>query len=74
MTASVSEPEKGAATCYAWPNLAGERGVSGPLLTVVVRCNLVVRGPDVALMWPQRSRALRRFGVGASRCSGILMQ
>jgi hypothetical protein len=30
---------------------------AGPLVTVVVRCDPVVCGPDVAPMWPQRSRA-----------------
>jgi hypothetical protein len=30
---------------------------AGPLVTVVVRCGPVVRGLDVAPMWPQRSRA-----------------
>jgi hypothetical protein len=30
---------------------------AGPLVTGVVRCDLVVRGPDVAPLWPHRSRA-----------------
>jgi hypothetical protein len=28
-----------------------------PAITAIVRCGPVVRGPDVAQMWPQRSRA-----------------
>jgi hypothetical protein len=40
----------------------------GPLVTVVVRCAPVVRGPDVAPMWPQRSRAWKaRPGTPLSR-------
>jgi hypothetical protein len=30
---------------------------AGPVVTVIVRCDLVVCGPDVAPMWPQRLRA-----------------
>jgi hypothetical protein len=30
---------------------------AGPVVTVIVRCDLVVCGPDVAPMWPQHSRA-----------------
>src|SRR5215218_5699937 len=31
--------------------------VACPIVTGVVRCDPVVRGPDVAPMWPRRSRA-----------------
>jgi hypothetical protein len=55
MTPSVSEISGG-----SW-RPAGRWGVcsmtwadGGPILTVVVRCDPVVRGPDVAPMWPQR--------------------
>jgi hypothetical protein len=32
----------------SWPH-------EGPAVTAVVRCDPVVRGPDVAPMWPHRS-------------------
>jgi hypothetical protein len=39
-----------------------------PLVTAVVRCDPVVRGPDVAPMWPQQSRAWKaRPGTPLSR-------
>jgi hypothetical protein len=43
------------------------RQEAGPLVTVVVRCDPVVRGPDVAPMWPQRSRAWKARPVPSSR-------
>jgi hypothetical protein len=58
VTASVS----GTAGRWRRPALSGRMWLvnwqeAGPLVTVVVRCNPVVRGPDVAPMWPQQSRA-----------------
>ena len=68
VTSSVS----GTAGRWRRPALSGRmwlanRQEAGPLLTVVVRCNPVVRGPDVALMWPQRSRAWKAHPVPSSR-------
>ena len=40
------------------------------MVTGVVRCDPVVRGPDVAPMWPHRSRAWKR--VPAVRSAEIL--
>jgi hypothetical protein len=37
---------------------------AGPLVTGVVRCDPVVRGPDVAPMWPQRSPSLEGTAEG----------
>jgi hypothetical protein len=42
----------------------------GPVVTVVVRCDLVVRGPDVAPVWPHGHELERR--VGALGSSGML--
>jgi hypothetical protein len=59
-------------TCSAWPDLLGELGRWWPVVTVVVRCDLVVRGPDVAPVWPsghklgkhsRRAMALRGEGA-----------
>jgi hypothetical protein len=56
VTSSVSESAgwwwRPAADGQLWP-LSWE--VAGPLVTVVVRCDPVARGPDVAPLWPQRS-------------------
>src|ERR671911_2804070 len=54
-TSSVS----GTAGRWRRPALSGRmwlvnRQEAGPLVTVVVRCNPVVRGPDVAPAWPAR--------------------
>jgi hypothetical protein len=56
MTSSVSEisgeswrPAAGGGVC---PVTSAE---GGPVLTGVVRCDPVARGPDVAPPWPQRS-------------------
>jgi len=38
-----------------------------PPVIVVVRCDPVVRGPDVAPIWPQRSRAWKARPVPSSR-------
>ena len=41
------------ATCAGgrlWPVSCKD---AGPLVTAVVRCDLVIRGPDVAPVWPQ---------------------
>ena len=35
----------------------------GPLVTAVVRCDPVVRGPNVAPMWPPRSPWRSRFSA-----------
>ena len=56
MTSSVSgirgaarRPAAGGGVCpVSWAD-------EGPAVTVVVRCDPVVRGPDVAPVWPQRS-------------------
>jgi hypothetical protein len=45
------------AICATWPNVLHDLGGSGPMVTVVVRCDPVIRGPDVAPMWPRSSRA-----------------
>jgi hypothetical protein len=37
-----------------------------PLVTVVVRCDPVVCGPNVAPMWPQQSRAWKARPVPSS--------
>jgi hypothetical protein len=69
VTSSVS----GTAGRWRRPALSGRmwlvnRQEAGPLVTVVVRCNPVVRAPDVAPMWPQRSRAWKaRPGTPPSR-------
>ena len=68
-TSSVS----GTAGRWRRPALSGRMWLvnwqeAGPLVTVVVRCDPVVRGPDVAPMWPQRSRAWKaRPGSPLSR-------
>src|SRR5918993_5739208 len=46
-----------AATCAVWPNVAGEQAGSGTASDRCCPLQSVVRGPDVAPMWPQRSRA-----------------
>jgi hypothetical protein len=38
-----------------WGSVPGDLGRSWPVLTAVIRCDPVVRGPDVAPPWPQRS-------------------
>jgi hypothetical protein len=57
LTSSVSGIRGGArrpaAPAHAWPVSWAD---GGPVVTGVVRCDPVVRGPDVAPMWPQRSR------------------
>src|SRR5215218_2915822 len=64
----VREPREILATCDAWPTLVAELADDGPEVTVVVRCGPVVRGPNVAPMWPQRSRAWKaRPGTPPSR-------
>ena len=55
VTSSVSESLDGSqrpaagggVSLLTWPD-------GGPVQTAVVRCDPVVRGPDVAPMWPQR--------------------
>jgi hypothetical protein len=65
---SVSETWGGsrrpATSASAWPaSWADDRRA----MTVVVRYGPVVRGPDVAPLWPQRSRAWKARPVPASR-------
>jgi hypothetical protein len=52
-----------AATCGRWGSAPAELG---RWLTGVVRCNPIVCGPDVAPMWPQRSRAWKARPVPSS--------
>jgi hypothetical protein len=53
MTPSVSEiPGGGSRPGPRGPIGLMTWGHAGPLVTVVVRCSPVVRGPDVAPMWP----------------------
>jgi hypothetical protein len=48
---------------------------AGPPVTVVVRCNPVVRGPDVAPMWPPGSRAWKaRPGTPLGRDDPVMAQ
>ena len=70
MTSSVSEspeglwrPAVGGEVCWlTWAD-------GGPVLTAVVRCNLVGRGPDVAPMWPgvQSRRPGQESSIGRGR-------
>jgi hypothetical protein len=71
MTASVSgisggsrRPAAGGGVCRV------TSADGGPVLTGVVRCGPVVRGPDVAPMWPGRSELGRR--VRQRRSAGLL--
>jgi hypothetical protein len=48
----VRDPRRIAATCGRRGSMPGELADGGPAVTVVVRCDPVVRGPDVAPMWP----------------------
>jgi hypothetical protein len=61
MTASVSESlggsQRPAPSAPAWPVSWAD---DEPVVTVVVRCGPVVRGPDVALMWPSGPELGRR--------------
>jgi hypothetical protein len=69
VTSSVS----GTARPLRRPALSGRMSLVSwqevvPLVTAVVRCDPVVRGPDVARMWPQQSRAWKaRPGTPFSR-------
>ena len=68
----ASSSVSGTAGRWRRPALSGRMWLvnwqeAGPLVTVVVRCNPVVRGPDVAPMWPQRSRAWKARPVRSSR-------
>jgi hypothetical protein len=47
-------------------SLAGGLGGDGPSMTVDIRCGPVVRGPDVAPMWPQWSPAWKARPVSSS--------
>jgi hypothetical protein len=53
----VREPGRVAATCGGSGSVPGELGRCWPPVTVVVRCDPVVRGPNVAPAWPHGSRA-----------------
>jgi hypothetical protein len=44
------------AACGGWSSLPGELAVAYAMVTAVVRRDPVVRGPDVAPVWPRRSR------------------
>jgi hypothetical protein len=53
----VTDPRRTAATCEAGRIRAVSWADAGPVLTVVVRCDLVVHGPDVAPAWPLEGTA-----------------
>jgi hypothetical protein len=64
----VREPGRVAGTCNVRPIGSMGWDDAGPLVTAVVRCDPVVRGPDVAPMWPHGSRAWKvRPGSPLSR-------
>src|SRR5215212_6623922 len=48
----VRDPRRAAATCGGGRACIVSWSDDGPAVTVVVRCDPVVRGPDVAPMWP----------------------
>ena len=68
MTSSMSESWDGslrsAASASSWPVSWAD---GWPMVTVVVRWDPVVRGPDVAPVWPWRSRAWKARPVPSFR-------
>jgi hypothetical protein len=67
----VREPKPVAATCGRWGACLVSWADDGPAVTVVVRCDPVVRGPDVA----QQSRAWKaRPGTPLGRDPTLVAQ
>jgi hypothetical protein len=66
---SMSEPKRVTATCDADPCQVGHLGRCWALVTGVVRCGPVVRGPGVAHR-PERGRRVRASRVGCAMSVG----
>jgi hypothetical protein len=75
VSGSLRGLRRAAALAYAWLMSWADHQ---PLVTGVVRCNPVVRGPEVAPMWPSghelgkrvpMSTQLRGYADGAGRCA-----